>query len=1318
MASTFGSQLAEQQAQQQQGRTTRTQRKQVFEQQEKSKYRFEQARKEAERLKTEEFIEKDVTTEYQEQYISEYRPRQFSAKEWDRMKGSTKEYWIKVMNSGYGIDYNIKKGRVVPHSYATRTASKTEKDPFTMEDYKFEYSKLSPDVQQFFVSPDEISAQQEQQKTVERENISSKLITWQNKIETIQQNKRDYEQWWSNQSSKYRHDQRNKERYKERLKDYELDLDEYRAMTNYLSGEKAKVEEGYSARDLINYAEDKADYDRRRWEAKDKAIGEFNKSLSQGSLDADLVKLGLNKEKLTYNQFVSAVDKYNKDVSYTNQLKQWAGKVGYDKLPAYAQEKINPSALEWQKKYPTEKLVFDKVGNVVGVTSNQFGGKTYTLEDYDKKVGEFNEYNTQLEENYKKQQENIATAQSFLKEKGFAEEVSFTPPKQSVLSKTWSGIKSLYLASPFGASLSVAETEQKEITALREQRVIDTFKPQLTVTGFQFPAYKFFTLPMAKSWEVMQYQRDLDYKAKEGEKLFKQLEDYSSQVSPEIKPYIETEGLRILREKGIQMQEQIDRKNVDKYGNVQETTTIKLTDPAFERKISQNMLEWEREREKEKATQNKIEKGIGIELSKEDAEFMFLTNQLSVEKYNRVKNQRGTANTFNTLTKQEEKEIEEYLFLSNEKNNYKGINGVTFGKVALGTRIASLKFLETYGLLKGVQFGVKGAVALYKYAGLPSKFYKSIELAEGTARVPRDFSALKTTAGVGLTGLYAFEKFQQYQTYSKTSEYGKEVFWLETAGELGAIEYTTGIGQKTFNKARNRIENWNLKTVKQADLSMKDFERSNKLLGYKEKVYMERYEGLKLSNPKSWLQKVQGYQKGQFTGRSYKFLPDELQAYYQYGGDVAIYPKGTKFKLLSATPRIPTTPTKIIKAEAFPYEDPSTHMNWFMKRNVAEYPVPKKSKLPISPKEKAFGYSATGEEWASTEFEPTTIKYTDKAGVIRTIKTEGAIQYVSGKGVSGGFLRIFKRGAYSQGVGKVATKPIIYADYIEKAKLNKAIKEIRGIDSAGRELKAYIYQKKALANELNIGGMKREVEGTIEITSRIPIRKSFAIKLEGWKVPIEEQAFGKIQDFSPNELKAIIKEMGSIKQLEGISLSSLPSKVSSYAGGYSVISYSKPSSAKERSSKTSEVLKSIISKISRISSGVSRTSKVSGISTSRISKLSELIKRSSGFEISRQSYLSTSDIPNPARSFKPSSIVTEKIREQRSRRKLKLTPEIAGLLPDFTARAIGLSPKEMSVKQALKEMQKIQTGFEVRTGGRIKGYKPIDEKSLLKGMMK
>lgn len=68
--------------------------------------------------------------------------------------------------------------------------------------------------------------------------------------------------------------------------------------------------------------------------------------------------------------------------------------------------------------------------------------------------------------------------------------------------------------------------------------------------------------------------------------------------------------------------------------------------------------------------------------------------------------------------------------------------------------------------------------------------------------------------------------------------------------------------------------------------------------------------------------------------------------------------------------------------------------------------------------------------------------------------------------------------------------------------------------------------------------------------------------------------------------------------------------------------------------------------------------------------------------------------------------------KERLRTKLEKSLKIEALLPDFTARAIGIAPrKAKTVKEALKEIEKLQTGFEIRSGI------SISEKKLMKGIM-
>lgn len=54
-----------------------------------------------------------------------------------------------------------------------------------------------------------------------------------------------------------------------------------------------------------------------------------------------------------------------------------------------------------------------------------------------------------------------------------------------------------------------------------------------------------------------------------------------------------------------------------------------------------------------------------------------------------------------------------------------------------------------------------------------------------------------------------------------------------------------------------------------------------------------------------------------------------------------------------------------------------------------------------------------------------------------------------------------------------------------------------------------------------------------------------------------------------------------------------------------------------------------------------------------------------------------------------------------SRKKKHKKKESFALLPDFTSRALGLQPSKVSANQAIKELKKLQSGFNIRTGARI-----------------
>lgn len=72
----------------------------------------------------------------------------------------------------------------------------------------------------------------------------------------------------------------------------------------------------------------------------------------------------------------------------------------------------------------------------------------------------------------------------------------------------------------------------------------------------------------------------------------------------------------------------------------------------------------------------------------------------------------------------------------------------------------------------------------------------------------------------------------------------------------------------------------------------------------------------------------------------------------------------------------------------------------------------------------------------------------------------------------------------------------------------------------------------------------------------------------------------------------------------------------------------------------------------------------------------------------------------------------------RKKLKWKKSKEMKALLPDFTAILIGSKAPEYSVKQAIREMNKIQSGFHTRWGGNIKGFTPYERNPILERAIK
>jgi len=248
---------------------------------------------------------------------------------------------------------------------------------------------------------------------------------------------------------------------------------------------------------------------------------------------------------------------------------------------------------------------------------------------------------------------------------------------------------------------------------------------------------------------------------------------------------------------------------------------------------------------------------------------------------------------------------------------------------------------------------------------------------------------------------------------------------------------------------------------------------------------------------------------------------------------------------------------------------------------------------------------------------------------------------------------------------------------------------------------------------------KKEVQALLKIgTVNMPIQsvaeKGFFYKIHGVGVPIDifQAQAGKSTE---TVMKIILPPKSSYipSTISGISPSSISSralysKISSILYPSSKVSSKVSSRVSYPKSKISSSIKSIISQASSKIS-LPRSSKISKPS-SNISRISEMISR---IEMS-----SITKTP-PSKPFRMPPIETGLKGKIKSKVKHRKTPDIYGLFPSFTARAVGLEPvKFKSVNQAMKEIMRIKTPFEVGRGGRMANYKPVDEKSLMMGIMK
>lgn len=262
----LGQQLQAQQ--QQQAPQTRVERLR----QQREEVKFQNLSAEAKKIQEEQFKEKNV--ERQQTYY-EYRPKEYSEKQWNRLTQEQRERALDPYRSGRGLDYYAQKGQLIK---IAKTRTVTETIPFTLDtgenSYTNIYNNLSPDLKSFFASPETLKAERSQRIQTNITKVDERIAQSKMRLSEIdqkyQEDKQQLQERWQNKSSKYRSDPGNREDYKQRLKDLENEYDqskeEERGRLQGLQEGRGQLsgQQDVDFNSIVNYANDLSNYFEQR----------------------------------------------------------------------------------------------------------------------------------------------------------------------------------------------------------------------------------------------------------------------------------------------------------------------------------------------------------------------------------------------------------------------------------------------------------------------------------------------------------------------------------------------------------------------------------------------------------------------------------------------------------------------------------------------------------------------------------------------------------------------------------------------------------------------------------------------------------------------------------------------------------------------------------------------------------------------------------------------------------------------------------------------------------------------------------------------
>jgi len=1161
-------------------------------------------------------------------------------------------------------------------------------DPFTFEGYSSKYQQLSPNVQQFFLSPTEITSKKNIRIEVERKSFNTNITTFTNKVTEAQEKLNKFYEYERTYPYSRDNDQRARQKLyiRKRQDKKENDVKEAEAQLRYLQGQSGKINQGYSAGDLVDYADDKASFDRRKWDARDSSQYKFKSDLQSGKLDAVIKSIGISKDKVNYRSFNESVAKYNANISQVNQLKKWGGKVGFLNLPDYAQQRINPKAIEFQKLYPDEKITFSPTGEVNSIESKAFGG-SFSPTEYNLKV---KAQQQRIEEVGQEQFEKEWREKQYIKWKkeNRKEDEIVTP---SGLYVTKENMDAFLSTDPMETNLSNLEDQESILSKAVKFPVI-----KQGVGGY--------------NWVKERVHFDI---AGTGSSPKLNI-SFGKIDKPTIVETLAEETRGELRKAQTNIDEWvIGKEKIEEFKTEKETKYQGIYQTAFEDKYMKNIIVDQAPFENAEARFKESDEAKKIQ-EQYQKEYELGYNQL-------------------------QKDVDFW--------SLKGIKGgvaqTGIGLASVGTTLVDnpVDLLATSGALYGAT-SLIGALPSSIKLGLTGTFFVT-----GTAKA-FDPTATYSERGAGLTTAiitgaslgYSGIKYLKSPVV-KTANIKPPKMNIRASQTLGKDIKIIGADGKVTNKVfygQQKLSQTGI-AGRRTIVTTKWRALSNKYLGTNLKNI---YEGIPANQPAQFVRltgirgnvlvktapsgyenarnllKKYGYSDYQATSTLRYYAP-KMQDVWLEKGLINVGSKGAKaqFTFTQRQPvieytdkglNIKTRSARVIQDkynvnrklvtindQSFVMENKFRVGNFLDKRgNIVKLKdfefSQTKNLVKVSDSKKGFDY--LGKQNGADLFKP--VKYKD--------------------------LVSFSKDNWAIKVTPKRTTTIIEAlNNQRRLDITRSTLSDWNVDlsKAGTQKPLFTFTK---------GGGKTDysawaTEGSKDMNKVInKLNKVVGSSSRTGGTTISTPSPSQVTQLDlKQQLKAIITtpkttqvaQMGAITDLSASNLDALM-----LGQGVAVASQFNLRSSTKQDIELKNMLKNMdITKTSQLQQSQLRS--VQGTKTAQIQALA-LTPALSGVNIWQGG---TYNPPTPLKSpkFKPPVIfaVAKKIQKKRKSSRDKLSPELLGMFPDFTSRAVGLKPQEFgSVKDALKEMRKIKTGFGIRRGARLKKKGGFSEKDLLKGI--